>query len=56
MQGTRDAQIARDDLRRVSRTWVVNSVRKLRSAEFVEHDDQAKMVGPVGLEPTTKGL
>ena len=56
MQGTRDAQIARDDLRRASRIGVINSVRKWRGAGFVEHDDQAKMVGPVGLEPTTKGL
>ena len=44
------------DLRRASPIGVVNSVRKWRDAMFVEHDDQAKMVGPEGLEPSTKGL
>ena len=44
------------DLRRASRIWVVNSVRKWRDAMFVEQEDQAKMVGPEGLEPSTKGL
>ena len=44
------------DLRRASRIWVVNSVRKWRDAVFVEHDEQANMVGPEGLEPSTKGL
>jgi para-aminobenzoate synthetase/4-amino-4-deoxychorismate lyase len=44
------------DLRRASRIWVVNSVRKWRDAMLVGHDGQAKMVGPEGLEPSTKGL
>jgi hypothetical protein len=44
------------DLRRASRIWAVNSVRKWRDAMLVEHDGQAKMVGPEGLEPSTKGL
>ena len=44
------------DLRRASRIWVINSVRKWRDATLVEHDGKAKMVGPEGLEPSTKGL
>ena len=49
-----ERRINLDDLRRASRIWAVNSVRKWREAMLVAHD--AKMVGPVGLEPTTKGL
>ena len=52
----KERRIDAGDLRRASRIWVVNSVRKWRNAMFVEHDDQAKMVGPEGLEPSTKGL
>ncbi len=51
-----ERRIDAGDLRRATRLWVVNSVRKWRDAVFVEYDDQAKMVGPEGLEPSTKGL
>ena len=51
-----ERRIELGDLRRASRIWVINSVRKWRNAMLVEHDGQANMVGPEGLEPSTKGL